>query len=199
VPVQAVIEGPIGNVWAGAITGLSVSITGIGSVYNTTSITGGKIWKLAVVGDVIQIPLTTKKATSAVISTQPGYEQLFGIDIWVDDLGEFDFSVDQNTDFARVFGVDNLTQALANRIKTQKGYYPYHSDYGTNVPLYIGKKGLPYQYDLIKTDVRNGVLLDKRISEIKSFLLTVDGDEISIDFDAIPIGEQNLIPVNIVV
>jgi hypothetical protein len=196
--VHSEIEGPIGNVWPGAITGFT-AITGISSVYNLSSIIGGKVWRLALVGETIQIPMTSKEATSAVNPTQPGYEELFGIDIWVDDSGEFDFSVDQSTDFARVFGTKNLVQALQNRIKTTKGYYPYNSEYGTNLPLYIGRKGLPNQYDMIKVDIKNGVLMDPRLSGIKSFLMTVDGDEVQMSFDAIPIGEQNLLPINIVI
>jgi phage baseplate assembly protein W len=198
--VKAEDDGDIGNVQAGAIIGFdSTALPHVSNVYNLSGISGGKDWGVAIVGEVIQIPQTTRAAVSAVVPTQPGFMELFGIDIWVNDQGEFDTSVDQNVDFARVFGVTNLEQALEDRLKTGIGYYPYHSDYGSNLPYYIGKPGLPNQYDLIKTNTMGVVSRDPRISSIRSFLLNVDGDAVSVSFDAIPIGSQNSIPISLVV
>jgi hypothetical protein len=201
VPVQAEVEGDIGNVWGGLITGYDTSVfdsTKISRVSNISAITGGKIWNIAIVGDAIQIPQTTRTAISAVVPSTEGYTALFGIDIWLND-GEFDTSVDQSVDFARVFGVDNLVQALEDRLVTQSGYYPYHSTYGSGIPFYIGKPGLPHQYDLIKTEAMNTALLDPRISSISSFLLQITGDVVSVSFNAIPIGQQNFIPLTVVI
>jgi len=198
VPVVAVLSGGIGNIASGLITGFS-PITGIGRVSNMYPTLGGRIWNVAKVGDIIQIPRTSKQNISAVIPASIDYNELFGIDIWVNEAGEFDFSVEEETDFARVFGITNLVQALSDRIKTSKGFYPYNIFYGTNLPLYVGKKSIPNWHNLIKVDIKDGVLLDPRISSIADFKMTVDGDIVEMEFDAIPINQQGQIPVSLIV
>jgi len=198
VPIIASLPGSIGNVASGLITGF-LALSGITKVYNDHPTLGGKLWKVAKIGEVIQIPGISKQSTSAVIPLTINYDELFGIDIWVNEFGEFDSSVENDMDFARVFGVSNLVQALGNRIKTGKGFYPYNFSYGTNLPKYIGKKSISNWHNLIKVDIKGGVLLDPRVSSVKSFLMEVDGDIIEMSFDVIPINQQSQIPVSLIV
>ena len=197
VPIIAVHYGDIGNVASGEITGFS--LTGIASISNTDTTTGGKVWKVAFVGDLIQIPTTNKITTSIVVPSVLNYDSLFGVDIWINKDGELDFSVEFAKDLARVFGVENLSQALMDRIKTSKGFYPYYANYGTNLPLYIGKKGTLNWYALIKIDIKGSVMLDPRISSIKEFQMVIDGDDVEMSFDAIPINEQSSLPINLII
>jgi len=198
VPIRASLTGDIGSVASGIITGFT-AITGVNKVSNISPTAGGKIWKIVFVGDVIQIPETAQVATSAIIPATPDYEQLFGIDIWIDEDGELESSIESDKDFARVFGSDNLVQALKNRIKTSKSYYPYHPEYGTNLPLYIGQKNISTWQNIIKVDIKGGVLLDPRIFQIKEFKMEIDGDKAGMEFDAIPISDQPSLPINIVI
>lgn len=198
VSIKASVTGDIGNVASGNITGFT-AITGIGSISNILPTTGGKIWKIAFVGDVIQIPETARGTFSAVVPATLNYEELFGIDICVDENGELDSSIESEKDFARVYGVKNLVQALTNRIKTSKSYYPYHPEYGTNLPLYIGQKSISIWHNMIKVDIKDGVLLDPRISQIRQFKMVIDGDMVGMEFDAIPINEKSSLPINIII
>jgi len=202
VPIEAELSGDIANVPTGVITGFS-NLPGfpkgvISNVYNLSPTTGGKYWNVAIVGDIILVPKTTREVVSVVVTTRAGYGELFGVDIFLND-GEFTPGVEHEKDFARVAGTKNLIQALHNRIITTKRFYPYNSDYGTNLKLYIGKKGNMDWYDLIKVDIQEGVLRDVRIQGLKDFEMDIDGDMVELKFDAIPINEQSRLPINIVV
>jgi len=200
VPIESELEGDIGNVAPGMITGFdTVVFSGISKISNLSSIIGGKIYNVAKIGDIIQIPSSDSSVTSVIIGAKKSYEELFGIDILINEYGEIESSIEKITDFSRAFGVKNLVQALRNRIVTRKSFYPYHSEYGTNLPIYIGKKGTINWFDLIKVDIKDGVLLDPRIEQVKSFLMEIDGDSVLMSFDAIPINSQSSLPVNIVV
>lgn len=198
IPVVAEHFGEIGNAPTGTIIGFT-AIVGIGSVYNISPTHGGKYWHVAITGDTIQIPKTQREVISAVVSRGISYEELFGIDITVRKDGEFDYGTEDIRDVVRVFGTKNLIQALRNRILTVKKFYPYSPTYGTNFPIYIGQKGVSRWYDLLRADIQEGVLLDPRIDELKSFKMTIDGDYVGIEFDAIPINERSSLPVNIIV
>jgi hypothetical protein len=209
IPVIAEEAGSIGNVASGIITGgfgtdktqelWGEPIPGISGVSNVEPTFGGKTWRVAFPGDIIQIPQTSKATSSVVIPSTINYEELLGIDIWVDANGEWDSSVEGAKDLARVMGIHNLVQAIKNRIYTTKGFYPYHAEYGTNLPFYIGKKGITNNYGLIKFDILGEVLLDPRIKSIEGFQMKIYGDTVGMEFDAIPIGEMPSIPLNVII
>lgn len=195
-PIEAEIAGNIGNVSPGFITGF-IAISGIDSITNLLATRGGKVWRIAEPGDIIFIPKTERETISAVISAKKDYNELFGMDISLNSRGEIVSGIEQ--DVPRVAGVRNLVQALRNRIATSKGFYPYHSIYGTNLPIYIGRKGVLNTFNLIKIDIIDSVLNDARISEVKRFLMDIDGQTVAINFDAVVVEDQSILPVNIVV
>jgi phage baseplate assembly protein W len=174
-------------------------ITGISSISNTLSTNGGKIWAVLQPGDLIQIPGTTSGAASLVVGAKKTYDELFGIDLFINADGELEFGSEGNPDFRRVSGVDNLVQAIKNRVGTTLKFYVYHPDYGSNLPFYIGRKNDPFWDDLVRVDIRRVCLTDPRISDIESFFMTIDGDTIFISLDAIPINENSALPLNLVI
>jgi len=198
VPVQAVKPGEIGNVAPSQITGFT-AITGILKVSNVDGVTGGKIWRVMKPGDVILIPKTSTTSTSIISGATKDYDAMFGIDIALTKDGEFDVANETLNDLKRVYGVKNLVQALKDRILTQKRYYIYHPEYGCDLPYYMGRKNITHWQDLVKVDIKGGVLLDPRISEIKQFKMEIDGDTISMDFDAIPINQNAPLPLNLII
>jgi hypothetical protein len=98
-----------------------------------------------------------------------------------------------------VNGVRNLVQALRSRMSTSKAYYPYSPNYGSNIPLYVGKRGLYNWYDRIKVEASSNILDDTRIRNIKNLTLSVTGDAVSVDFDAETIAEQSSLLMNVVI
>jgi hypothetical protein len=174
-------------------------LTGISSIQNLTSTNGGKIWAVLQPGDLIQIPGTTSVAASLVVGAKKTYDELFGIDLFINTNGELEFGSEGNPDFRRVSGIENLVQALKNRVGTTLKFYVYHPDYGSNLPFYIGRKNDPFWDDLVRVDIRRVCLTDPRISDIESFFMTIDGDTIFVSLDAIPINENSALPVNLII
>lgn len=201
VRIEATISGDIGNLAAELITGCDTILVGgisaIDRVTNNQPTGGGKIWRVVEPGDVIQIPKTETDVTSIVVSDKSSYEELFGIDILVDDDGEF--AKGSEGDIGRVFGTKNLVQALRNRIYTNIGYYPYYPEYGCGIDHFIGQKMTDYEVSWIKALIIKACVSDPRIKSLKDFLMEASGDSISVNFDAIPIDEQIGIPVNLII
>jgi hypothetical protein len=173
--------------------------SGIAKVSNVNGLVGGKIWKVKHPGDIILIPRTEGSVDNVVYGAKKDYDAMFGIDIAIGDDGEFDVANETLNDLKRVYGVKNLVQALRNRIQTQKRYYFYHPEYGTDLPYYIGRKNITHWQDLVKVDIKGGVQLDPRIAEVKQFKMTIDGQRISMNFDAIPINQHSSLPLNMII
>lgn len=173
-------------------------ISGVQRINNLNSMQGGRIWHVSKPGDVIFIPKTETEITNTIISSTPTYDELFGYDIKLHD-GEIQADVGQYKDFLLVSGTKNLVQALSNRINTEREFYFYHPEYGTNLPYYIGQKNEARWQDLVKVDIRQACLLDPRIDSLEKFLMQVSGDTIDIEFNAIPINESTGLKVNLII
>lgn len=198
VPVRSILAGAIGNVAPNRITGFN-PIAGINRVSNVSGTTNGKSWRVMKPGDVLQIPTSETTASSPIVGTGKSYEELFGVDLALNAEGELEAGTEGEPDIKRVFGIDNLVQALENRLRTDRGFYVYHTEYGSDLPDYIGKKNIPYWQDVVTMDIKNVCLVDPRIENIKEFLMEVDGDTITIDLDATPINKNTAISLNLIV
>ena len=199
VSVIAIKPGDIGNVAPRTITGLDGFTATIGSSLNILPTAGGKAWKVKKPGEVILIPKTENQALSTIVGAKPTQEELYGVDIYISSNGDFEESSEGSVDLKRVSGGKNLVQALRGRLNTTKGFYPYHPEYGSNLPYYIGQKNDPKRQDLVRVDVKETCLLDSRIEQLQSFLMVVDGDYVWISFDAIPIEDNTPLKVNLIV
>jgi hypothetical protein len=197
ISVEAVRAGDIGNVGTGRISGFA-PISGIDRIFNTISTFGGKIWKVVKPGDIIMIPKTSSETVSVVVGSK-SYEDLFGIDLAIDKYGELGYGQEAVKDFKMVVGTTNLVQALRNRINTEKRFYIYHIEYGSNLPYYIGRKNDPYWVNLVRQEVKSVCLRDPRISTVNNFSMVVQGDVIAIKLNAIPINEHTALPVTLIV
>ena len=198
-PVVCERTGEIGNVAPRLITGLDGYSGKIKSIVNVYSTAGGKTWKVKKTGEVLFIPQSNTSETSVIIGAGPKYEELFGVDVLINKDGEWEASTEESLDLKTVSGTKNLVQALNNRISTRRGFYPYHDEYGSNLPLYIGQKNDPKRQDLVRVDIKETALLDPRISELSAFNMILTGDLIFIEFDAIPIDDNTPLKVNLIV
>lgn len=199
VSVQARLPGDIGNVAPNTITGIDVLTGSIENINNLSPTLGGNIWKVAIPGDIIFIPSVVGQKMPAIASSGKGYAELFGIDIKLNASGEIDTGAEQASDFSRVAGVPNLSQALSNRLKTGRGYYPYNPTYGSQLSLYIGRKGTYNWFTRVEKEIVFTMLDDKRIRNVRNLTLTIEGDSITGDFNAVTIAEQGNLPINVVV
>ncbi len=93
-----------------------------------------------------------------------------------------------NGQIALVSGLDNLHQAIKNRIKTYKGtYYYIDEDYGTNLKEFLGYDDNNEMRAIICLDIETSVIQDSRIKDAECYyengvfklkITTVNGDEI---------------------
>jgi len=177
-----------------------VPIAGVKSITNLSPTTGGLIWDVATPGDIIFIPQSAgEKVKSAVTSAGKTYDELFGVDIKLNKWGEIDTGAEENVDTARVSGVDNLKQALENRLKTSRSFYPYNATYGTNIPLYVGQRGTYHWFSRLKKEVVFTMLDDSRLKEVDNLKMVISGDLVVIDFNAVTIAEQSNLPINLMI
>jgi hypothetical protein len=175
------------------------AIAGIGSVNNLSPTLGGMIQKIALAGDIIFIPQAAGQKVSTVSSSGSTYEEIFGIDIQLNADGEIEAGVALAADLSRVDGVSNLAQALRNRLRTSRAYYPYNPLYGSNLPLYIGRRGTYNWYTRLEMEIIDTMLDDNRLRDVTGFKMIINGDLVVIDFNAVTIAEQTNLPVNVVI
>lgn len=106
-------------------------------------------------------------------------------------------------DLAASDGLDNLTQALANRLKTRKGELAAlgHPDYGSRHHELIGEPNTPRTRNLIKLYVLQALRDEARIERVLSATVRAEHDppreSVRIEISARVRGEAD--PLNLVV
>jgi phage baseplate assembly protein W len=109
-------------------------------VTNPSPIRGGIEGKVLTTGDYLFIP---SEENDILLTTDGGYNRakyFYGEDI---KLEQDDFVISLNGDLATVSFVDNVKQAVAQRLKAEKGDNPSDYNWGTNIPTIIGNGSIP--------------------------------------------------------
>lgn len=123
-------------------------------------------------GDSLIVP-SGGRAISATTDT----DEVFGKDIRL-TKGKL---TAENGDLSFAIGVDNLLQALENRVLTDKGELLYHKQYGSSVRRIIGRKGNSRSGDIASGFIQRAILSDARVGRIKSADISVSGDVMRAD------------------
>jgi phage baseplate assembly protein W len=106
-------------------------------------------------------------------------------------------------DIAPAGGLDNLTQALANRLKTRKGELAPlgHPDYGSRHHELIGEPNVDRTRNLVKLYVLQALAQEPRLEKILSVTVRAENDPpretVRIEVRARVLGEPT--PLNLVV
>jgi phage baseplate assembly protein W len=129
-------------------------------------------------GTVLMIP-----SGSGQISASTDPSLVFEIDIALLD-GEF---VELNGDIATVSGIDNLAQALNNRVVTETGELDFHLDYGCKARKLMGVVGGPTGSMVSGEYVRAALKADPRVQDVSNVVVTVSGDVTDVDAIVTPI------------
>ena len=135
-------------------------------------------------GALIRVP-----AASVSVSAATDPTQVFGTDVGLDANGNVMLS---NGDFGTLSGIDNLGQALRNRVVTELGELIYHQDYGSLVPRLVGRVDGPVAELLAAQYARAAVLSDPRIDRVTQSSAVVAGDSIQVSVEAVPIVGQTI-------
>jgi phage baseplate assembly protein W len=106
------------------------------------------------------------------------------------------------TDLLVTDGLDNFTQAIANRLKTRQGELAAlgHPDYGSRHHELIGQPNVARTRNLIKLYVLQALAAEPRIEQVVSAAVTTEvgtRDTVRIDLQVRVLGQRS--PLNLIV
>jgi hypothetical protein len=103
--------------------------------------------------------------------------------------GLFGWAIDAaggSTDVRRVVGIQNYSQALEMRFRTEKGFNILYPNLG--LPRLVGQRGFQETLSDSNFAARQQLLSDKRTERVVSFRWRVEQDKVFIDADVQPVG-----------
>jgi len=173
--VRCTVPGVFGNVMEGAIdtvgqNTLEQAEFSIESVTNPEKFTNGKEYNVRFSGEIIYIP--TSEDETGVEDIDQLLANVGGEDFVLDAEGNLFY--DNYGDIASVSGVDNIKQAVKDRLMTEKGEYPLHPEYGTNIPSIIGTARTPYTERMVRLEILQALSLEDRIENVQITSLTIE-------------------------
>lgn len=114
--------------------------------------------------------------------------ELLGVDIL---LNNGDFQANQAGDLTWIAGLDNLEQALVNRIKTVIGALIWHPEYGTIIQNLISKPNTDVLRTIIAIELLRTLSEEPRIDRINNLeVKELYTDTIVISLEIIPISSD---------
>jgi phage baseplate assembly protein W len=135
-------------------------------------------------GEQILVP-----ASAPVVESAVDPDQVFLIDI---ALTNGLITSGANADLALVAGLDNLQQALANRVISTSGILLFHSEYGSFIKRLLGTANGPTVELLAAQYAAAAIIADDRVSEIIQATASITGVEVDVSVDVQPVVGQPL-------
>lgn len=187
VHVRSVVPGQYGNVSPGMVevpgeefikNGIQIT-----SMINTEQFTGGSDRKILASGDSIFIPIEEDAETTPEDIANM-LEVLAGEDL---DLSTGFMEVDGFGDVKTVKGVDNVVQAINDRLSTETGELPLHPEYGLNISDLIGLPNLEQSQKLIQMEIYEALSYEDRISNVEILNVTVDKTTVIVELKFNPV------------
>lgn len=183
VPVRCTAPGNFGNVLPGAISALEPYTAEIcnmqfTSISNEQPIQGGRNVNVKVVGESIYIP----DGTSEVVSPKSFISMLdtiSGEDLILTSEGSL--VLEPGGDLASVSGLENIKNAVSNRLMTELGELSLHPTYGTELESIVGSPNLANREKLIKIAVLRALSQEDRIKEPDINIVATEGTSVYLD------------------
>lgn len=97
-----------------------------------------------------------------------------------------------NGDMKLITGLDNLKQALYNRLVTVKGSLAHRPDYGIGIQLYQNSIASLSKQQELALEIKKQFKEDPRVIDVKSIAIKPEGDGkyiITYKVDAVGVGE----------
>lgn len=164
------------------------SVTSVLTVYAPSYDVTGRVLRT---GDVVLIPISSNRQAHALdrntLALTSSASRLYGDDVQLSTQGLF---IVQEGDLQRVSGTANLTQALRHRYATPRGSLPHRPGYGCGLEGFLGLSSQPWFNLLVATESRLTALRDPRIAQVSSMTAQLQGDALSVEFNAITSDEE---------
>jgi len=95
-------------------------------------------------------------------------------------------------DFKLICGIDNVKQAIKNRLECPQGGLILHNDYG--LPVLLGKKNTLEQLILLRYNLFSQLMSDKRVNSSNNIeVQTLEGDAINAQASIVLINNDNVL------
>lgn len=132
-------------------------------------------------------------ASTSALTTEVA-AQLYGRDALRVRIGrsQYDWELDpasDKTDIRKVEGVPNVQQALQWRTTIARGESPLYPRLG--VPILIGEPATPSRALSQRFEMRQQILADPRVQQIRTFAYTVQEDAVTVNADVVLIREAS--------
>jgi nucleoid-associated protein YgaU len=150
------------------------------------------------VGEEIYIPVSTDPGLinkDNFIVTEDEARDPYGTDISIDSDGNI--ALLESNDVSLVSGVANVIQAVDIRLATEVGSMIKQTAYG--LLAQPGLAGTSEAVSYIRMSIKNALIKDPRISQVKNIGVNLDTDAIQIKADIILIGREKSLPVEVIV
>ena len=143
-------------------------------------------------GDKINIPGDATSNKAIVANGKDDFAtQLYGTDEYLDADG-FQ-QADSSASVATLSGYDNIVMQLTHRLSTVLGSLAHlgHPQYGSYLPLIIGKIGTNYWYERALLEARLTLLNDPRVAMVDTITLQVNGTVTYLNADVYLVNQSN--------
>lgn len=118
---------------------------------------------------------------------------VYGIDI----KSDFNFN---NGDLELVDGIDNLGQAIINRLNTYKGFYDcFYTNYGGDLSKIYGMQNNTNALEYLRIEIESILRQDHRIKEITCECTKEDPQIVNVELDILPINKDEIVTLNFVI
>jgi nucleoid-associated protein YgaU len=148
-------------------------------------------------GDILYIPLETASdltdTKDAFIISEDAARNPFGADIQLDADGNM--IVMESSDTSTVTGVDNLLQAINIRLTSIQGSLIKQTAVG--IAASAGFAGTSLTLSYLRMSIRNTLMEDPRILDVKNLLIGIDGSQLNVSMEVIPIDYPTSLPVTV--
>lgn len=94
---------------------------------------------------------------------------------------------DNSGDLRLSEGVRNLHQRLLIGLSTAKGSMILHPNFGSDINKYVGLKGTPQNLIKLQLSIRESILSDELVEEVKDLIVEANNGIVSIDCNIVPI------------
>lgn len=180
VHVRCTVPGTFGNVPPNTILEAGREFTEANVEFNTVTndyaFTGGRDTQVLTIGDSIYIPTEDTRYIEAH-SLEKISELIGGEDLALAPGTGYarTFEVDGYGDVRSVSGLENIKQAINDRLMTEKGELPLHPEYGTNLPQIIGSARLPYTQKMVELEIYDALSYEDRIENVQVARVSIVG------------------------
>lgn len=109
----------------------------------------------------------------------------------------FSFS---NGDIDIISGIENLEQSIINILNTDLGFYNWcYSNYGSNLSEIFGRENNNNSLEYLRVEIEYTVKKNPRVKDVSVNCTKEDPQTVSAELQILPIGENEMVTINLII